>query len=38
MNKIIGVLLLLVMVSSCKEEAEPVVKISTNYGDIPIRL
>ena len=38
MNKIIGVLLLLVMVSSCKEEAEPVVKISTNYGDIRIRL
>lgn len=38
MNKIIGVLLLLVMVSSCKEEAEPVVKISTNYDDIRIRL
>ena len=38
MNKIFGILLLLVIVSSCKEETEPVVKISTNYGDIRIRL
>ena len=38
MNKIIGILLLLFVVASCKEEAEPIVKISTNYGDMRIRL
>lgn len=38
MNKLIGVLLILVFVASCKEETEPVVKISTEYGDIKVRL
>lgn len=38
MKKIIGVLLLVVMFSSCKKETEPVVKISTEYGDIRVRL
>ena len=38
MNKIIGILLLLFVAASCKEEAEPIVKISTNYGDMRIRL
>jgi len=38
MNKLIGVLLILVFVASCGKETEPVVKISTEYGDIKVRL
>lgn len=38
MNKFIGVLLILVLAASCKNETEPIVKITTEYGDIKIRL
>lgn len=38
MNKLIGVLLILMFVASCKRETEPIVKISTEYGDIKVRL
>ena len=38
MNKFIGVLLILVLAASCKKEMEPIVKITTEYGDIKIRL
>lgn len=38
MNKLIGVLLILMFVASCKKETEPIVKISTEYGDIKVRL
>ena len=38
MNKFIGVLLILVLAASCKKETEPIVKITTEYGDIKIRL
>ena len=38
MNKFIGVLLILVLAASCKKETEPNVKITTEYGDIKIRL
>lgn len=38
MNKFIGVLLILVLAASCKNETEPIVKITTEFGDIKIRL
>lgn len=38
MNKLIGLLLILMFVASCKKETEPIVKISTEYGDIKVRL
>ncbi len=38
MNKFIGVLLILVLAASCKNETESIVKITTEFGDIKIRL
>ena len=38
MNKFIGLLLILVLAASCKNETESIVKITTEYGDIKIRL
>ena len=33
MNKFIGVLLILVLAASCKNETEPIVKITTSFRD-----
>ena len=38
MNKFIGLLLILVLAASCKNETESIVKITTEFGDIKIRL
>ena len=38
MNKFIGALLILMIAVSCKNESGSVVKISTEYGDMKVRL